>query len=76
MTTVPDPRNPVQAPRFVGTVHAVAQKAQEALPLANGRIEKAVEIVLSGAITLQADAQAGGYAALVCNPNWRLRREL
>lgn len=24
----------------------------------------------------QADAQARGFAALVCNPDWRLRREL
>jgi len=36
-------------PHFQATVEALAQKAHTALPLADGRIEKAVAIVLSGA---------------------------
>jgi hypothetical protein len=39
-------------PECVTTLHAVAAKAHEALPLANGRIEKAVALVLGGGVTL------------------------
>ena len=45
-------------PQFQATVEALAQKAHEALPLANGRIEKAVAIVLSGGVTLHPDGHA------------------
>lgn len=48
----------LQDPQVIATVQAMAQKAHEALPLANGRIEKAVEIVLSGGVTLQLDGHA------------------
>ena len=47
-----------QSPSFLATLQAVAANAQEALPLANGRIERAVEIVLSGGVTLQDDGHA------------------
>jgi hypothetical protein len=39
-------------------VEALAQKAHAALPLANGRIEKAVALVLSGGVTLYPDGHA------------------
>jgi hypothetical protein len=48
----------LQDPQVIATVHAVAQKAHEALPLANGRIAKAVKIVLSGGVTLFPDGRA------------------
>jgi hypothetical protein len=45
-------------PQFVTTLHAVAAKAHEALPFATGRIARAIEIVLRGGVTFQADGQA------------------
>ena len=48
----------LQDPQVIATVHAVAQKAQEALSLANGRIAKAVEIALNGGVTLLPDGHA------------------
>lgn len=48
----------LQHPQFQTTVEALTEKAHGALPLANGRIEKAVEIVLSGGVTLHPDGHA------------------
>lgn len=48
----------LQDPQFLATLETVAQHAREALPLANGRIEKAIQIVLSGGVTLQPDGHA------------------
>ena len=48
----------LQHPQFQPTLEALAQKAHAALPLANGRIEKAVAIVRSGGVTLQQDGHA------------------
>jgi hypothetical protein len=45
-------------PHFQATVEALAQKAHTALPLADGRIEKAGAIVLSGVVTLHPDGHA------------------
>jgi len=45
MTTM---TSPLQHPEFQATLEACAERAHTALPLANGRIEKAVEIVLNG----------------------------
>ena len=39
-------------------VAAIAEKAHEKLPECNGRIDKAVALVLAGDVTLQADGTA------------------
>lgn len=54
-TPFPDVR---QHPQFQATVEALARKAHTALPLANGRIEKAMAIVLSGGVTLHPEGHA------------------
>ena len=58
MHTVADPAGLRQHPQFQTTLEALAQKAHAALPLANGRIEKAVAIVLSGGVTLHPEGHA------------------
>jgi hypothetical protein len=58
MQSIADLSGILQHPQFPTTLEAVAQKAREALPLANGRIEKAVTIVLSGGVTLLPDGHA------------------
>ena len=58
MHTVADPAGLRQQPQFQTTVEALAQKAHAALPLAHGRIEKAVAIVLSGGVTLHPEGHA------------------
>ena len=58
MHTVADPAGILQHPQFSATVEALAQKAHAALPLANGRISKAVAIVLNGGVTLHPDGHA------------------
>jgi hypothetical protein len=58
MSTVADPAGLCQHPQFQTTIEGLAQKAQAALPLADGRIEKAGAIVLSGVVTLHPDGHA------------------
>ena len=48
MTTM---TSPLQHPQFQATLEAYAARAHAALPLANGRIEKAVDLVRSGGVT-------------------------
>jgi hypothetical protein len=47
MQSIADSPAVLHHPQFRATVEALAQKAHEALPLVNGRIEKAVAIVLT-----------------------------
>ena len=58
MQSIADSPSILQHPQFQTTIETLAQKAQAALPLANGRIEKAVAIVLSGVVTLHPDGHA------------------
>jgi hypothetical protein len=58
MQSIADPAGLGQHPQFQAMAEALAEKAHAALPLANGRIEKAVAIVLSGGVTLHADGHA------------------
>ena len=58
MSSIADSPAVLQHSQFRATVEALAQKAHHALPLANGRIEKAVELVLSGGVTLRLDGHA------------------
>ena len=47
MTTIAEANGTVKlanTPQFIATLRAVAAKAREALPQANGRIERAVEL--------------------------------
>ena len=60
MQSIADPAGILQHPQFQAAVEALAQKAHAALPLANGRLEKAVDIVLRGGVTLHPD----GYAVV------------
>jgi hypothetical protein len=77
MQTTTVPHNPLTAQdaAFVTAVHAVAQRAHVALPLANGRIERAVEIVLSGGVELFDDghavvqSQSRPHVVYACNGN-------
>ncbi len=57
MTTVPQ-ATPETTDAWRRAVHAVAQRAHEALPLANGRIDRAVEIILTGGVELFEDGHA------------------
>ena len=43
---------------FRDALHVVAEKATAKLPACNGRVDKAVALVLSGDVTLQADGSA------------------
>lgn len=61
MNTIPqttETRNAIQSPAFLAAVQDVAARARLALPLDNGRIDRAVEIVLSGGVELFPDGHA------------------
>ena len=49
---------------FRAALHVVAEKAREKLPECNGRVDKAVALVLSGDVTLQADGSASRQLAV------------
>jgi hypothetical protein len=58
MSSIAESPHILHHPQFQATVEALAQKAHTALPLANGRIEKAVDIVLSSGVTLHSHGHA------------------
>src|SRR5215510_884461 len=58
---------------FRDALATCAQKAKEKLPECNGRVEKAVALVLSGDVTLQADGSA--TVGSQCHPGTQYRVE-